>query len=260
MTRLPKAPLIEVATQIRWGTAERGTNGEFLRYTFTPEEEKELPAVLAEALAAVGVQHHEPLARELEDVPFAVSQRYRADLEAWPVYQSGLGVFSIHVTHDDYDWDAYRTEVLRALNVLGSIVSTYYPDGVPFIGMELTYVDRFFLDEGERPDAFLRKKLALEYDVPEAFINAEFIERGMSAASLSFGVNLRNPIGELEVGIDYVDYAGRPAYIMDTRVRSLGTDIDYSTFGIGEWLDAAHIVQQHAFHTLIEPDYHRSFQ
>lgn len=260
VTRLAKAPLLEVATQIRWGNIQHAENGEPARYVYSASEQAELPEALSEAFSSAGFNHREAVAKELQDVPFAVSQRYRQEVDSWPVYQSGLGVFSVNESNDNYDWNTYKAYVLRGIDLLSAALSAYYPEGVPFIGMEMTYVDRFLLDEGERPDAFLMKKLSLQYTVPPAFTGAPFIESGLSAASLSFDVNVNQPQGRLSVALDYVDFSGRSGYIMNTSVLSLGSEIDYTQAGIAEWLEAAHTVQSHAFHTLIEPDYHRSFQ
>jgi uncharacterized protein (TIGR04255 family) len=260
VTRLAKAPLLEVATQIRWGNIQHGENGEQLRYVYSASEQTELPQALSEAFTSAGFVHREAVAKELEDVPFAVSQRYRHGVDAWPVYQSGLGLFSVNESNDNYDWDAYKDHVLRGIELLSAALNGYYPDGIPFVGMEMTYVDRFLLEEGERPDAFLMKKLSLQYTVPPAFTGAPFIESSLSAASLSFDVNVNKPQGRLSVALDYTGFSGRSGYIMETSVLSLGSDINYTQAGIAEWLEAAHTVQSHAFHTLIEPDYHRSFQ
>jgi uncharacterized protein (TIGR04255 family) len=260
VTRLPKAPLLEVATQVRWGVAERGEDNEFLRYHFTHEEETQLPADLSRVFSEAGFAHVDPIFPELSDVQFAVSQRYRPDPDGWPVYQSGLGVFTVHESNDNYDWEKYKQDTLRGLELLTDTLLPYYPEGIPFVGIELLYTDRFLLDEGEEPDAFLKKKLALRYRIPNEFGSAPFIKQGFSSASLSFEMNLTEPDGSIGVAIQYADVFSRPAYIMDTRVLSVGAAAEYTPHGFATWMEAAHRVQQHAFRTLIEPDLHGSFQ
>lgn len=260
VTTLSQAPLIEVATQIRWGVAERNEKGELIRFVFSEAEEKEFPVVLQRVLAEAGFTEHDPFAPELDDVQFAVSHRFRRGPEQWPVYQSGLGVFAINQANEGYDWPTYKADVLAALSLLVKTLRGYY-ESTPFIGIELMYIDGFPLEDGQQPYDFLGKQLRVKIMPAKGFLSAPFISSKPLSASLSLELKISEPNGSLTLGLDYGELPnGHSGYVMDTRVRSLGSEVEYSRDGIDRWLEAAHRVQQHAFQTLIQPAYMKSFK
>lgn len=261
MSTLSQAPLIEVATQVRWGVAERNEEGEFTGYVFTKQEVEELPKALAQALSEAGFTDEEVFAREYEDVKFALARRYRSTSGDTAVIQTGLGVFSVHQLNESYKWRTYREAVLRAFGVLSRVLTTFYsPGSAPFFGAELQYVDAYFFEEGETPAGFLKRKLKLQIVPPREFREAPFIEPDLASAALAFHMHLMEPQGVLDVSLEHAEIAGRSGFLMDTRVRSVGDDIEYTGPGLSDWLELAHRVQQHAFRTLIHPTYLKSFE
>ena len=261
MTTLANAPLIEVAAEIRWAALSTGPDGE-TTVAFTEEER----AAIAESLHRVLSQtlpHSETFAAPLEDVPFSLSRRYRPAADKWPVVQTGLGTVAINQVTDGYSWDSFRSTVVDAFSLVTSALQAVYPDGPPYLGIELMYVDGLHMDAGETPEAFLHTKMRARLLPPPEFLTAPFMmpQPNVTSASLSFEIGLKEPPGVLTVELQHESRIfGRPGFIMDTRVRSIGDVVEYSPDGIGIWLDAAHVVQQHAFRTLIEPAYLESFR
>lgn len=260
MATLSQAPLIEVATQVRWGVAVRDEEGKFVGYKFSDAEIQSLPSALATGLIDAGFSDQDEFAREFEDVQFALARRYRPAPGQSPICQTGLGVFSVHEVNEQYDWPTYKRNVLRGFDVLLQVLTTFYGEDVPFIGAELQYVDAYFLEEGETPAKFLKNKLQLRIVPPREFREAPFINPEVSSAGLAFQMQLTEPEGVLELSLAHADLAGRPAYIMDTRVRSVEDKVAYTREGMESWLDVAHKVQQHAFRTLINPAYVKTLE
>jgi uncharacterized protein (TIGR04255 family) len=260
VTTLSQAPLIEVATQVRWGVAERNEEGEVTGYNFTTKEVEDLPKSLSQALIRAGYSNVDEFAREFEDVKFAPARRYRSPSGESPTIQTGLGVFSVHEVNERYEWKTYRESVLRGFDILSEVLIGFYGQDVPFVGAELLYVDAYFFEEGETPATFLKRKLKLQLSPPREFRDAPFISPEVSSAAVAFQMHLTEPEGVIDLSLAHVDIAGRPGYIMDTRVRSTGEAIAYTRRGFGEWLESAHRVQQHAFRTLIHPTYLKSFE
>lgn len=259
MTTLSKAPLLEVVTQIRWGVAERNQDGELVQFVFSDAESSNLPEELERAFNNAGFVHVEVFAPEQENVQFVPVRRYRRDPDGWPIYQSGLGVLSVNQRNDEYDWQAYKEDVLRGIEILSDALRGFHDD-IPFIGVELGYVDGFPVEEDQPFLQFLQEKFRVTLSPPEEFLSAPFVDPRPTSASLSIDLRITEPRGLLICSLDPAEFMGRSGYVMETLVRSLGDAVEYSREGLGLWLEAAHRVQQHTFSTLIEPAYMKSFQ
>jgi uncharacterized protein (TIGR04255 family) len=262
VTTLTKAPLVEVATQFRWGPLEEGTDGEFT-FDFPQEEQNHSREALDAALRENGFPVVVPFAPELEDVPFAYSRQYRRAEEEWPIIQTGLGVAGVHLNNEGYGWASYKQEVINGFALIDRALRTRYPGGVPYFGFELLYLDGFPLSDKETPISFLQKKFSARLAPPRAFVDAPFLEPwpNVSAAGLSFELRLAEPRGLLSVELEYDPMLlGRPGFAMDTRVRSVGEDVEYTLSGVDAWMDLAHNVQRHAFETLITQGYRETFK
>lgn len=262
MTTLTNAPLIEVATQFRWGSHNLGADGG-VSFDFPQDENKASRAALETALRAAGFIRVEEVDPALDDVAFAYSRLYqRADSE-WPIIQTGVGVAGIHLSDEGYDWKPYKALVLDAFSVISEALGSRYPQGVPYLGFELLYLDGFPLAPDETPEIFLKNKLNATLIPPKQFLQASFLqpEPNVTAAGLSFEIALAEPLGLLIVEVEHHnDVLGKPGFVMDTRVRSVGDAIEYTASGVDTWLESAHRVQRHAFETLISKAYRESFR
>lgn len=262
MTTLSNAPLLEVATQFRWARLETGGDGE-ITFVFPEDEQAASREVLETALRLDGFTRVDYFAPELEDVPFAYSRQYRQEDREWPVIQTGLGVAGVNTGNEGYDWEPYKDVVLRAFSIFRAALGSRYPEGIPFFGCELLYLDGFPLAPGETPEQFLKSKLNATLRPPKPFLQAPFLQDRPNVASvgLSFEIHLAEPPGLLIVDVDYEpELLGRPGFAMDTRVRSVGRSVEYTNEGVDTWLELAHRVQRHAFKTLITENYRESFQ
>jgi uncharacterized protein (TIGR04255 family) len=260
VTTLAKAPLIEVVTEIRWGTIEEDADTGSPKFVFLEREETGLPTVFEQLFREAGFGYVERFAPQLEDVRFNLSRSYRSGPSEWPVFQTGLGVFAVHQHNEGYDWGPYKETVLHGLGVLEKALGTVY-DTVPFIGIDLMYLDHFPFDEGERPGRFLRENFKVNVAPPKEFLRSElFTDSTPVSASLSFDLETKQPVGLLTLSLEFTESKAGAGYLMDTHVRSLAPSVAFAHSGIEEWLGAAHEVHRHAFRTLIHPAYLKSFQ
>ena len=262
MTTLANAPLIEVATQVRWGPHSVGADGS-LSFEFPKHEQEASREALEAALRAYGFTRVQEIDPALDDVAFTYSRLFQKEDSEWPIIQTGLGVAGVHLSDDGYDWDPYKRLVLEAFSVISGALTPRYPEGVPFLGFELLYLDGFPLAPDETPEQFLKNKLDATLRPPPPFLQAAFLQPrpNVSAAGLSFEIGLAEPRGLLIVAVEYdSNVLGTPGFVMDTRVRSVGDAIEYTMKGVDTWLDLAHRVQKHAFVTLISQAYRESFQ
>lgn len=263
MTTLAKAPLLEVATEIRWGirspSSEDQSPGREVTFDFQTEEIEHHSRRFLEAASAYSFAEV-PRGGSLrhDDNPFMPAHAYIREASPGLIYQLGTGVMVINQTNEGYDWPSYKHDVLAGFALLRESLASFY-DETPFFGCELTYADGFFLQENETPEEFLRNKLAVRVKVPEAFFNTPFLKDEPWSAGFLVNCALVEPEGFLTIKVDSGEILGREGFLMTTQVLSLGTNADYSSAGFGRWLEAAHEVHRHAFRTLIQPAYLRSF-
>jgi uncharacterized protein (TIGR04255 family) len=256
---LTKAPLVEVVTQFRWGSASRDDAGELVAYVFSDHEKENLFSALERVIIDAGFVVVDRFAKEVEDVEFTPARAYRREPGGWPAIQLGLGMLSVHQDNDGYDWPDYKSEVLAGLDLLTEALGAFYGQP-PFIGVELAYMDAFILGESETPYEFLTKNLAVKLVPPRPFFAAPFVSNEPASASLGFDFALSEPNGVLRLSLEYEEVFGGPGYTMDTRVLSLNPSVGFTRAGMEDWLEAAHRVHQHTFRTLIEPAYLKSLQ
>jgi uncharacterized protein (TIGR04255 family) len=262
VTTLANAPLLEVVTQFRWAQHSLGTDGS-ISFEFPDDEQKASSAALESALRANGFTRVEELDPALDDVSFAYSRLYQREESEWPIIQTGLGVAGIHLSDDGYDWKLYKELVLNAFSIISAALQSRYPEGVPFLGCELLYLDGFLLAPDETPEQFLKNKLNATLGLPEPFLTAPFLQPrpNISAAGVSFEIDLAEPRGLLIIDVEHDNNVlGRPGFVMDTRVRSVRDAVEFTVEGVETWLELVHRVQKHAFETLISKAYWETFQ
>ena len=114
MSKIQNAPLLETILEIRWG--EISPN----QFEFTKEEETLLPGLLASNAAQNGYPVQELIQSHPQPLPHHVTLRLRKEDNTWPCLQSGLGVFTINQLDDGYDWDIFKKDINKGLEIFKS--------------------------------------------------------------------------------------------------------------------------------------------
>ena len=256
MTTLANAPLLEVLTEFRWGTRVPSDDNAVL-FDHPPIEIETLFDRFAAVAAEIGFAFKQTTAPESE--PFTASFGLRREAGGWPAYQIGIGTLSVHQANEGYDWPTYKRDVLTGVEMLRKSLAGVYDD-IPFIGAEMVFVDAFFLDENETFKSFLLKNLRIKVRVPEAFLASRHLAPEPWSADFQVRCKLAEPEGWLTINVDSVDnLIGRRAVLMNTSVLSISSSVFASNAGCAGWLELAHLVQRHAFKTVIQPAFQRSF-
>ena len=255
VTTLANAPLVEVLTEIRWGMRNSSDEGE-VSFEHSDDELQTLHDHFSRALFADGFVLE--LSTEHESEPFRPAYTFRRAADTWPVYQIGIGTLCINQGNEGYDWPQYKTDILYGLQQLERALTHVYRE-IPFIGAEMVYADAFFLGEDETFESFLLNKLRIKVHVPDQFWEAPFLTREPWSADFRVFCKLADPEGALTINVDTSDdMMGRRGVLMTTSVLSIGAPFGADQ-DLSPWLESAHHVQQHAFRTLIQPAFRRSF-
>ena len=202
----------------------------------------------------------EEINAELKQLPHVVSRRYRKEPNTWPCYQTGMGIFTSNQLNEGYEWSIFKKNVLLGLEMLDEAL----PDSllsVPKIGVELRYQDGFILDENETPGEFLKSKMALEFHLPSKFLASDKFSNEVQENKIAFNVGVSQPKGVFINNLDFANINGRPGFVMSSVVRSAEESVpEFKVSVLDKWLDESHLIQRHAFETLIKQAYARTFQ
>ncbi len=259
MTQLSDAPLIEAIVEMRWGKSKHSANGP-TEFHFPPEDTEFFPGQFFNVAAKKGFIHVERINKEVPSaIPHIVRYRFRRKENTWPVYQIGLGLFVANQAKDGYDWDIFFEDIKQGLGILDE----GHPVGLsklPAIGIEMRYQDGFLLEDGETPSDFLTKKLNIGFTQPKKFIESPSFKGMAQCKNITFTIESVRPKGLIMVNVIESLINGKKGMVMDTMVRS--TDDSKPNFdmeSLSVWLEEAHNIQSHAFKTLINPAFARSF-
>lgn len=258
MPILSNAPLIEAIFELRWGKASLDPAG--VSFEFAPEDSEYFIGQFYGVAKQRGFAVVERI-RPLLGVPHVVTHRFRRTSNTWPCMQIGLGTFVVNQANEGYSWREYRKSILEGLEILNA----GHPlgiSGLPAIGMELRYQDGFAFEEGEDPVAFIESKLNLRFAPAEAFVRHGGLDAKTTIVrQMAFEIGAIEPPGVMIIELQTARIKERPGFLLETVVRSVdGTAPRLELDAIAAWLDSAHRLQQHAFRTLIDPDFARSFE
>lgn len=259
MTTLPNAPLIEVITELRWGKVVQQDGEGGISIQFSEDEKNFFPGQFKLEAKHIGFNFHEAINPNIP-LPHLVKHRFRREANAWPCFQIGDGIFTVNQANDGYRWKTYKENFLNALEVLNKS----HPDTIenlPLLGIELRYRDAFFLGEGETSVNFLHNKFNFGFTLPKEFLAPAFLEDEIRNNNFSFVINSKAPAGIVVVDIKEAIINGRPGFIMDIIMRSAeGNAPKPSIDSLASWIEEAHLMQRHAFKTLIKSDFAETFK
>lgn len=261
MATLPNAPLIEAWFQLRWGKVGTGAAGKAQEFELPIEDTDFFPGQFREVAVAEGYSCVERINPHLGiPVPHIVTYRFRKAENDWPCYQIGLGIFTVNQVNDGYEWEKFKDDVLKGLKILDK----GHPLGLrklDTMGVLLQYRDAFVFNEGEEPLSFLSKNFEIGFKPPSDFLAFEPIQDDITGIRIAFNLTTDKPKGSLILELHQGIINGQPGIIMDTIVRSSdGHNFSLEFVPISDWLEEAHNIQRHAFKTLINPAFARTFQ
>lgn len=261
MATLTNAPLLSAHFRVYWGRLAPRQEGSrtVSEFEFSDEERQSFAGRFKVQATAHGYAFvHE--AAGPENVPFLPTTSFRKEKGSHPLFQIGLGFLGVSQRRQGYDWSPFKASVLEGVEMLragwpGDI------NGLPILGVELLYRDRFQFGAQEQAADFLAEKLRLNLRLPEAFMVHDALEAASVRADVLFNVSTKEPAGQLFFELQQVDTKPSPGYLLSTSLRSSWRERPAKECldGLDGWLEAAHRLQKHAFRTLVDPDFARTF-
>ncbi len=236
-------PLAEVIFELRWelqGDAQTGVYRDQaypMMYGRMYERlKKDFPII--EDLPSV--QAHPDTA------PYVVRHRLRKEKNGWPLIQVGPGILTINDGRG-YCWRQFKQLILRVVELIADLYPT---SGRPlnFLKSEIRYVNAIGCDpQKENALTFLEEKLHTKVELPLELFTTSQIGPYPHAVGLNLAYPLNRPLGHFACSLNLGQAEGKPAYILQSVVFSLGEVVPQDKEAFDAWLAEAHTVAKSSF-------------
>lgn len=254
---LPKAPLIEVVFEMRWGLGGDETSPEFFRndpgYYVLAED-------FPDAARLLGFHVQKKLSNESMVAGYSVDRRfYKSEEKAFPLMQIGPGIFAVNESAG-YSWVSYKKACHEGVKAL----IRSYPrmrnfELVPK-HLELRYVDSFKIDDNNNIDLlnFIAKYTSLRISVPK-FVPSMLGNAKHGRVVLEFPVKgMKDTNFEFTLG--NAKAKGVSSFILQSKVVTKSDKIAMGNTEasrlkyISEWLEKAHAVTSPFFKEFVNEE------
>ena len=240
MSKLPKAPLIEVIFELRWQIRNNDDLAKFqyfhgdLYSSFKnqyPVRESLLNPTLPIEL--------------LVNKPF---HRFWSEGKRHPLIQVGPGLVTLNTTDEYYFWTEYSSSI-------ESLIKRFF-DLYPINEQDLfrpclIYVDFFEVSKGQKLLTFINENLNTTFK--QDFINAE---TDLETFNLAF--SFKNSLGSVSIAINTSTANGKEGLVTETRLNGLEYKSDPSE--IVDWLHKAHEFCSILFQEMTKGSLYESFK
>ena len=157
----------------------------------------------------------------------------------YPLMQIGPGVATVNVAQG-YSWSVFNEHILRLIE---SIYDLYPTTAHPlnFTKCELRFLNGIRLDsKDENALDFLADKLHIKVEMDsDLFLTSQVIEQP-NALNITVGYPLRRPHGNLGISAHLGQMDGKPAYLFQNQVISMGEWVPSDSHGFESWVADAH--------------------
>ncbi|MDR2809909.1 MAG: TIGR04255 family protein [Tannerellaceae bacterium] len=226
MSKLPKAPLIEVIAELSW-------------ITNTPEELEKFRFLLGNMY--IKLKDKYPLRINLVQIPLAGMEvpldvfknkpvyRFRKNENSYPIYQLGPGLLSVNTINETYIWEDFEKEVL---DVFAKFKESYDFNPSSTFDIALKYLDFYPFDFNHNAYSFLKDNLHLQiiHSMQSEKHNPSFV---------NFATGHKENTGQFNFSINrgMIQLKGE-GFLVETSLKNkiiLDSDVDISS-----WLNSAH--------------------
>lgn len=225
MSKLPKAPLIEVVFELRWMITDPQDNQniQYLPGDLYPKIKEKYP-------------HREPM----QGIPIfgqTIASRFRTAENEYPLIQIGPGIFTVNTSDAKYFWKEYEAEVI---DVIGKLNEVYVFKDSHNATLTLRYIDFIKFDfSNDDVLKFLNEKLHIN-------VSQGFYETNSLAKNVVLSLNFDAEFGSLNVAINQgKNILNEDGIIIQTNIAK--NIIKPETEKIKLWLDGAHEVCSNVF-------------
>lgn len=243
MSRLPKAPLIEVIFELRWKVSDKDdlTRFQYLHGDLYSEFRNQY-------------SHRNLLTPPDIPLELIVSQaqyQFRREKDSYPLIQVGPGLVTLNTDDAHYYWDEFYGWTKELTQKFFKLYQFKKGEKVTPV---LYYLD-FFDVNPEKNDVmkFVNEKLHIG-------VTQTFLEDSKSKPSdVNIGLNYPIELGHLLVNVQTGNHAQKgKGLVMQTKITGKGFEANKKL--VDSWVDDAHGVCRQIFRKMTEGELYQSFQ
>lgn len=238
------APLVEVIAELRWSLIPLSAiPGGSVDPAFA--HGSDAFTKLAKDLGYDKVEHLVPDGIPLEMLGGRPTLRFRKQINEWPLYQIGPGLFTCNIVPPYGGWKNFRETLRDGLTALFKAVpldsTLVKPES-----LELRYIDAFTADHGLNGyEKFVRENLGINISVPVDLL--ESLEINESATTSSMEVRIPKGASNVVIKIAPGTKDGTAAAIAEFSVILKNSDMPDTAAGMADWMDTAHNTLHNVF-------------
>jgi uncharacterized protein (TIGR04255 family) len=242
MSKLPKAPLLEVIFEVIWAvkTKQDLTKCEYLHGDLFARLSNTYP--YREML----IPHEIPI----EACVNTPAHRFRVGKDAYPLVQVGPGILTVNSNDDMYVWENYEKWCIDAYKNLSEIYNFTNTDQINF---SLKYFDFFpFNFKDNDVNKYLSDFFHIE-------LNQTFLNETGTPSSVNVGFFYDIELGKISIRIiKGINSKKQTGIIIDTSLSTKLNDPDIDIFS--KWLNDAHDYVSKSFKTMTKGKMYDSFK
>ena len=243
MSKLPKAPLLEVIYELRWKVTKQS---DLAKYQYLPGD---LYALLKDIYP-----HREPLVQIEVPIDVLVNtpvHRFRVGHNRYPLFQVGPGILTFNTIDSEY----FSEDYYERCNGLTKNFFKVYPHGAEDrFSPSLIYFDFFNLDL-QKDDVinFINNNLNLT-------VAQSFYPTIATANNFNFNFTYQTELGTLSVTLspDVNSLKQETGLLLQTQLSGPEHEADY--LQISKWLEQAHNFCGKLFKNIVKPELYESFK
>jgi uncharacterized protein (TIGR04255 family) len=246
MSKLPKAPLLEVILDIRWDSASQGDidKYEFLLGTLHSKLKDDFP--VSKSLRPNNLQVSLPIFIN------APTHRFEsAENKGYPIYQLGPGVLTINTVDEYYHWETFHNTILKIASALKELYS-FEPEKK--ITISLKYLD-FYEVNAEKTNLFEMFKTKFNIDIASTFIPKDV---NPPLINFSTAFNTKYGMFNLMISTGEINNLNRKGLIVDNTLSVTFAAKNWDNFQQG-WLNDAHEYLSNFFKDMTKGELYNSF-
>jgi uncharacterized protein (TIGR04255 family) len=239
MSKLPKAPLVEVVIELRWKitSKEELAGVQYLYGDLYNELKRKYP--FRESILPVEVPMEMTINQPVH--------RFRAEKGGYPLLQVGPGIITLNTIDAKYYWETFfedAKELIQTFFSIYSLSSTIAP--------AILYIDFFPFDfDGNNVHKFINQKFNITFG--QSFFETE---KFPSDFNMGFAYNI--DIGDLHVNFQKGKNQNTEGILLQTRINGKQAALNYEN--IVNWLNEAHMLSSNLFMQLTKGELYESFK
>jgi uncharacterized protein (TIGR04255 family) len=239
MSKLPKAPLVEVVIELRWkiSSKEELAGIQYLYGDLYNELKIKYP--FRENILPVEVPTEMTINQPVH--------RFRAEKGGYPLLQVGPGIITLNTIDDKYYWETFfedAKELIQTFSTIYSQNNTIVP--------AILYIDFFPFDfSRNNVHKFINQQFNITFD--QSFFKTEGFP---SDFNMGFAYNI--DLGDLLVNFRKGKNQNTEGILLQTRINGKQAVLDFKN--INNWFNEAHKILSEIFKQLTEGELYESFK